>query len=167
MASRCHGLNGDGAQSLGSGVHRGGQPRRPSADDRQVILRQRRRGHQAQTGGHGFDRGGGELRPVGEQADRQAVEADVGRVEHGLDAVWVLDIDPFVRDAVPAEEVPDLVADRGRPEPHDDDLRGDGPGVVVEHRLARLVTHMSSAHNFRGVRFTASTETGAVARVLG
>src|SRR5918999_486771 len=54
-------------------------------------------------------------RAGGEEADRQAVAADVGRVEHGLHAAGVLDINPFVRDAVPAEEVPNLVADRGRP----------------------------------------------------
>ena len=96
------------SQSLGCGIHRRRQPRGTGADDREVVVRRKRRGHHSEPVRDLLHCCPCEPPPIGQHANRKSVRIDIA-ARTAANAIRIVDFDPVVGHTIAAEKVTKFV----------------------------------------------------------
>ncbi len=145
LAAGSDGFEDQCPKALGCRVDSGREAGWAGTDNGQVVFRERGTRHHSEAGGDLFERRGGDLRAVGEHADRERSCVNLGAPEDSTHSLRVRDVDPFVLAAVAAQEVADPVRRRRccRIDQHDAWRRGSSVVVEQGHGCSCLGTRWS------------------------
>ena len=153
LAARRVLLDQQGVQPLGRRVHGVREPRRPAADDDDVVEGKGRRGMEAGLRRQLGVARGDHAAPVREQHDRQARRLPCDRREQLAALRVLLDVDPLVGHLVAGQELASREALRGPARAEDADALEGRAGArrppleqIVEHRVEALLRRIPGLH---------------------